>query len=94
MVLRVSGIQIISGVPLGSVLGPLLFNLYTSEMFELVKNRLFAYAIDTTLLTVVRNPADRHAVDASLDRDLARIREWCNHWCMILNPNKTKDTPW
>ena len=22
--------------------------------------------------------------------DLARIHEWCNHWCMILNPNKIK----
>ena len=22
--------------------------------------------------------------------DFARIQQWCNHWCMILNPNKTK----
>ena len=22
-------------------------------------------------------------------RDLARIQEWCSHWCIILNPNKT-----
>ena len=29
-------------------------------------------------------------VAASLNRDLARIQEWCNHCCMILNPNKTK----
>ena len=54
-----------------------------SKMFELVENRLFAYADDSTLL------ADRPAVAASLNRDLARIQEWCNHWCMILNPNKT-----
>ena len=39
-------------VPLGRVLGPLLFILYTSEMFELVENRLFAYADDSTLLAV------------------------------------------
>ena len=45
---RESWIPIISGVPLGSVLGPLLFILYTSEMFELVENRLFAYADDST----------------------------------------------
>ena len=24
-----------------------------------------------------------------LNRDFARIQEWCNHWSMILNPNKT-----
>ena len=72
------------------MLGPLLFILYTSEMLELVENRLFAYADDSTLLAVVRMPADRPAVAASRNRDLARIQEWCNHWCMILNPNKTK----
>ena len=82
-------IPIISGVPQGSVLGALLFILFTSEMFELVENRLFAYADDSTLLAVVRKPADRPAVAASLNRDLARIQEWCNHWCMILDPNKT-----
>ena len=59
-------------------------------MFELVENRLFAHADDSTLLTVVHKPADRPAVGASFNRDLARIQEWCNHWCMILNPKKTK----
>ena len=58
-------------------------------MFELVENRLYAYADDSTLLAVVRNPADRPAVAASLNRDLARTEEWFNHLCMILIPNKT-----
>ena len=35
-------------------------------------------------------PEDRPAVAASLNRDMARIQEWQNHRCMILNPNKTK----
>ena len=80
---------IVSGVPQGSVLGPLLFILNTSEMFELVENRQYAYTDDSTLLAVVRKPADRPAI-ATLNRDLARIQELCNHWYMILNPNKTK----
>ena len=83
-------IPIVSGMPQGSVLGPLLFILYTSEMFALVMNRLYAYGDDSTLPAVVRKPADRPAVATSLNRDLARIHEWCNHGCMILNPNKTK----
>ena len=72
------------------MLGPLLFIQYTSEMFGPVENRLFAYADDSTLIAVVRKPADRPAVAASLNRVLAMIQEWCNLWCMILNPNKTK----
>ena len=83
-------IPTISGVAQGSVLGPLLFILYTSKMFELVENRPFSNADDSTLLAVVRTSADRPAVAASLNRDYASIQEWCNHWCMILNPNKIK----
>ena len=59
-------------------------------MFELAENRLYAYAHDSTLLAVVRKPAERRAVAASLNRDLSRIQEWCNHWCVILSSNKTK----
>ena len=83
-------IPIVSGVPQGSVLGPLLFIIYTSEMFELVEHRPYAYADDSTFLAIVRKPADRPAVAASINRDLARIQQWCNHWYMILNNNKTK----
>ena len=62
-------IPIIKGVPQESMLGPLLFILCTREMFELVEDILFAYADDSMLLAVVRNPPDRPAVSAFLNRD-------------------------
>ena len=49
-----------------------LLYVYTSEMFE---HRLLAYEDDSILLAVVPMPADRPAVAASLDKDLARIEE-------------------
>ena len=58
-------------------------------MFELLVTRLYDYADDSTILAVIRKPAEGPAVAASLNRDLARIQEWCNHWFMKLNPNKT-----
>ena len=60
------------------------------KCFELVENRLYAYADVSTLLAIVRKPVDRPAVAASLNRYLVWIQQWCNEWCMILNPNKTK----
>ena len=59
-------IPIVSSVPQGSVLGPLLLILYRSEMFDLVENRLFACADDSTLLAVIRRPSDRPTVAASV----------------------------
>ena len=50
------------------MLGPLLFIIYTRDMFKLVENRLFAYADDSTLLAVVRKSADRPAVATSHNR--------------------------
>ena len=84
-----SGIPIVS-VPQGGVLGTLLFIPYTSEFFKPVESRLYSYEDDSTLLAVVLKPADRPAVASSLNRDLARVQEWCTHWCMLLNPNKTQ----
>ena len=52
-------LNIVSGVPLGSVSGPFLFLLYTSELFSLLENQLIGYADDFTLMAVVPSPCVR-----------------------------------
>ena len=49
-------INVVSGVLQGSVLGPLLFLLYTSELFSILENNLIGYADDSTLIAVVPSP--------------------------------------
>ena len=77
-------------MPQGSVLGPLLLLLYTSELFSVLENKLIGYADDTTLIAVVPSPGLRVAVAESLSRDLVKVSEWCDLWGIKLNASKTK----
>ena len=75
-------VNIVSGVLQGSVLGPLLFLLYTSELFSVWENKLIAYADDSTLIAVVPSPGLRVVVAESLSCDLVKVSEWCDLWGM------------
>ena len=46
-------VNVVSGVPQGSVLGPQLFLLYSAGLFSIVENKLHGYADDSTLVAVV-----------------------------------------
>ena len=83
-------VNVVSGVPQGSVLGPLLYLLFTSEPFSILEKELIGYTDDSTLMAVVPSPGVRAAVAESLIRDLGRVSEWCDLWGMKLNESKTK----
>ena len=71
-------VNMVSGMPQGSVLGPQLFLLYTEELFSIVENKRFGYADDSTLVAVVPSPGERVAVSESVNRDLNRVTVWCD----------------
>ena len=63
-------VNVVSGVPQGSVLGQQLFLLYTAEIFSIVENNLYGYADNSTLVGIVPSPGERVAISKSMNRDL------------------------
>ena len=61
----------VSGAPQGSVWGPRLLLLYTSELFSVVECKLYGYADDSTLVAVVLSPGTE-----ATNRDLNRVSVW------------------
>ena len=68
-------VNAVSGVPQGCVLFPLLFLLYTSDVFSILENKLIGYADDSTLMAVVPSRGVRVTVAESLIRDLGKVSE-------------------
>ena len=80
-------VNVVSGVPQGSVLGPQLF---LAEFFSTVENKLYGYADDSTLVAVVPSRCKRVTDTESMNRDLNSVSVWCALWGTKLNMNKTK----
>ena len=73
-----------SGVPQGTVLGPLLFLVYINDMPDCVSSTPRLFADDCLLYRVVRSVADA----AKLQQDLDQLQEWESTWLMEFNPDK------
>ena len=78
---------IFSGVPQGSVLGPLLFLIFVNDLEEGIKSKIKFFADDTSLFSIVHDPE----ISASeLQHDLDLINKWATQWKMSFNPDPTK----
>ena len=80
-----SGIE--SGVPQGSVLGPLLFLIYINDLKRNIKSNIKFFAGDTMLFSVVKDP-EISAND--LNHDLDTICQWVHQWKLEFNPDPTE----
>ena len=75
--------DILSGIPQGSVLGPLLFILFINDLPECVKSTVKIFADD---LKLIANLSDKTEVD----NDLKNLEEWERKWLLKFNTSKCK----
>ena len=75
------------GVPQGSILGPILFNVYVAELPSVIETPSIQYADDTTLH---RSCTKKEMLEnvISLERDLMQLSTWSTDNGLIFNDDK------
>ena len=76
-----------AGVPQGSILGPLLFLIYTNDLSKGLSSNAKLFADDTSLFSVIH---DSNTSARELNNDLAKINRWAFQWKMSFNPDPKK----
>jgi len=77
-------LDVYSGVPQGSVIGPLLFLIYVNDIPDEIKSNLNMFADDTKMMSVVNSEANIRGVE----KDLEKLEEWTVRNRMKFNVGK------
>ena len=78
--------MVISGVPQGSILGPLLFLIFINDLDVGIENWILKFADDTKVFSSVSS-VEEHS---KLQKDLQAINRWSEEWQMLFNVDKCK----
>ena len=70
-----------SGVPQGSVVGPILFLIYINDLEDDMSSKELKFADDTKVFRRVTNDTDKQ----SLQYDLDKLVKWSEKWQMLFN---------
>ena len=79
-------VRVTSGVPQGSVLGPLLFLACVNDIWRNMESIIRLFADDCVIYRKIINNADME----NFQKDLERLGEWAVENAMKINPSKSK----
>ena len=78
--------EVTSGIPQGSILGPLLFVVFINDLPEYVTSEAYLFADDTKIFREIHNEGDR----VQLQKDLDKLDKWSKDWLLKFHPKKCK----
>ena len=78
--------NVTSGVPQGSILGPVLFICYINDLPNEVVSKVKIFADDTKIYRSIKEDNDQ----ISLQQDLLKLQDWAKTWQMKFHPDKCK----
>ena len=80
--------DIASGIPQGSVLGPMLFVFYINDLPDNIQSDVLLFADDTKLFSIGQPPVEDE--EDVLQKDLDRLQAWSEKWLLRFHPDKCK----
>ena len=79
--------KVLSGVPQGSILGPILFIIFTSDLSKEVADCWFAaYADDAVLLVSAKTPKQ---LKTKIETSIKAVQDWYTKNGLLINSDKT-----
>jgi len=78
--------KVLSGIPQGSVLGPILFVIYINDLPDITNSTTYLFADDTKIINEIRSVRDA----LLLQDDIKILVERSNKWLLKFHPDKCR----